>query len=131
MHDRRLQLALLAARRLATRIDPAQGAAFLEGFLEVNALVLVRSRPVVKALDGFLCALPPDRFKDALPVLRRAFGPLGATERRYLLENVVALRGLAGQAAAARAVVSETDKDRLKALDADLSSALDDLDDLL
>jgi hypothetical protein len=125
------EVTTLAARRLATRIDPAQGAAFLEGFLEVNALVLVRSRPVVRALDGFLCALPPDRFKDALPVLRRAFGPLGATERRYLLENVVALRGLAGQAAAARAVVSETDKDRLKALDADLSSALDDLDDLL
>jgi len=121
------EVTALAARRLASSVDPRLGAAFLEGFLEVNALVLVRSRPVVKALDGFLCALPPDRFKDALPVLRRALGPLGATERRYLLENVVALRGLTGQAAAARAVVSETDKKRLEALDTDLSSALDDL----
>jgi hypothetical protein len=125
------EVSAVVSRRLASPGDPRPGAAFLEGFLEVNALVLVRSRPVVKALDAFLCAVPPDRFKDVLVLLRRAFGALGATERRYLLENVVALRGLGAQAAAVRAVVTETDKDKLKALDADLSSALDDLDDLL
>ena len=37
-----------------TRSSPARGAAFLEGFLEVNALVLVKSRAVVGALDAFL-----------------------------------------------------------------------------
>lgn len=125
------EVTALVARRLASPVDPKLGAAFLEGFLEVNALVLVRSRPVVKALDDFLCGLAPDRFKDALVVLRRAFGPLGATERRYLLENLVALRGLGERAGAAKVVVQEADKEKLKALDADLSSALDDLDDLL
>ncbi len=125
------EVTLLVERRLASPLDPRLGAAFLEGFLEVNALVLVRSRPVVKALDDFLCALSPARFKDAVALLRRAFGRLGATERRYLLENVVALRGLGDRAAAARAVVEEKDRKKLEALDADLSSALDDLDDLL
>ena len=125
------EVTALVAQRLASPVDPKLGAAFLEGFLEVNALVLVRSRPVVKALDDFLCGLSPGRFKDALVVLRRAFAPLGATERRYLLENLVALRGLGERAGAAKVVVQETDKEKLKALDADLSSALDDLDDLL
>jgi hypothetical protein len=109
------EVTALVAQRLASPVDPRLGAAFLEGFLEVN----------------FLCALSPDRFKDALVVLRRAFAPLGPTERRYLLENLVALRGLAERAGAAKAVVEEKEKDKLKALDADLSSALDDLDDLL
>ena len=62
------------------------GAAFLEGFLEVNATVIVKSRAVVAALDSFICELEVDRFKNTLPALRRALGGLGATERRYLLE---------------------------------------------
>src|SRR5262249_42934224 len=106
-------------------------AGFLAGFLEVNALVLVKSRAIVSALDGFLAALEGDRFRNALPVLRRAFADLDATERRYLLENVLALRGLGKDARAAHAVIKETDKEVLRAMSEDVKKAMEDLDDLL
>lgn len=124
-------LATAVSLRLSRAVAPAAAAAYLAGFLEVNALVLVKSRPVVAALDAFLAAIPPEAFADVLPVLRRALAALGATERRYLLDNVIAIRGIGAQARAAAAVIAETDKARLAALGGDLAAALDDLDDLL
>ena len=94
-------------------------------------MALVKSRPVVAALDAFLAGLDPERFRDALPVLRRTFAGLGATERRYLLENVLAVRRVGDKSRAAQAVLLEKDKEKLKAMSADLSQAMDDLDDLL
>jgi hypothetical protein len=125
------EAAALIAQRLSNTANPDNCAAFLEGFLEVNATVIVKSRPVIAALDTFLCGLEIERFKNALPALRRALGPLGATERRYLLENLVALRNLGGSAQAARAIVVEKDKAKLKEMNKDLGKVMDDLDDLL
>lgn len=125
------EVATTVGLRLGAASEPLPAAAFLEGFLEVNALVLVKSRPVVEALDAFLGAIEPERFKDILPVLRRAFARLGPTERRYLLENVLAARRIADKAQAAQAVLLEQDKEKLKAMSEDLSKAMDDLDDLL
>jgi Family of unknown function (DUF5682) len=122
------EVAVTVARRLSETHAPERAARFLAGFLEVNALVLVKSRPVVAALDAFLAAIEKDRFRDALPVLRRAFAGLGATERRYLVENVLALRKLGAEAAQ---VVAARDKAQLAALGDDLAKAMDDLDDLL
>ena len=124
-------VASIVGLRLGGASEPLAAASFLEGFLEVNALVLVKSRPVVEALDAFLATIDPDRFKDTLPVLRRAFARLGPTERRYLLENVLAARRIADKAQAAQAVLMEQDKEKLKEMSADLSKAMDDLDDLL
>lgn len=124
-------VAAVVGLRLGNASEPVAAASFLEGFLEVNALVLVKSRPVVEALDAFLVGIEPSRFKDTLPVLRRAFCRVGATERRYLLENVVAARNIGGRAQAAQAVLLERDKEKLKEMSADLSKAMDDLDDLL
>ncbi|MCB9575126.1 MAG: hypothetical protein H6709_23875 [Kofleriaceae bacterium] len=124
-------VATAVSLRLSPAIDPAAGAAYLAGFLEVNALVVVKSRPVVAALDAYLATLDGETFPDVLPVLRRAFAALGATERRYLLENVIAVRGLGAQAGAAAAVVAATDRAAVEALAGDLAGALDDLDDLL
>jgi hypothetical protein len=124
-------VATVVGLRVGGASEPLPAASFLDGFLEVNALVLVKSRPVVEALDAFIAALEPERFKDTLPVLRRAFSRLGPTERRYLLENVLAARNIADKAQAAQAVLLEQDKERLKEMSADLSQAMDDLDDLL
>lgn len=120
----------IVSLRLSAGNDPGGAAAFLGAFFEVNALVLVRSRPVVAALDAFLAGIPPEGFDDLLPALRRAFADLGATERRYLLEHVIGLRGGADREAAA-AVIHAADKDKLAALGAELGGVLDDLDDLL
>lgn len=123
------------AERVALRLslvgEPARAAGFLEGFLEVNALVLVKSKPVVKALDQFLTQLEVGAFKDQLPLLRRAFSRLGKSERRYLLENVLAARRLGAQAPAAKAILVEKDRATLAAVNTELAQALDDLDDLL
>ncbi|HTJ41740.1 MAG TPA: DUF5682 family protein [Kofleriaceae bacterium] len=123
------------ADALALRLSPANppevAAEQLAGFVEVNALVVVKSRAVVAALDQFLTAIPDDRLVDVLPVLRRALGALGAVERRYLLDNVIAVRGLGAAAREAAAVVDQKDADALEAMQAELGAALDDLDDLL
>jgi hypothetical protein len=124
-------VALEVGRRLSAAVEPADAAAYLEGFLQVNALVLVKSRDVVKALDAFLASVEPERFRQTLPVLRRALGALGATERRYLMENVMGVRQLKDKGRAVKAVLEEKDKATLKDLSADLGKALDDLDDLL
>ena len=56
---------------------------------------------------------------------------IGPTERRYLLENLLAVRNIGEKAREAQAILLEKDKDKLKAMSADLSQAMDDLDDLL
>jgi len=123
----------VVGQRLSNLAEPEAAAGFLAGFLEVNALVLVKSRPVVQALDSFLIGIPADRFKDVLPVLRRALGPLGPTERRYLIEHVVALRGSAAEGGAreAASILAEQDRQKLAEMDEELGKAMDDLDDLL
>jgi hypothetical protein len=117
--------------RLSLAVEPEAGASWLEGFLRVNALVLVKNREVVRALDAFLSSVDPERFRQTLPVLRRALGVLGPTERRYLLENVVAVRQLGDKGRAAKTILAEKDTEKLKDMSAELGKALADLDDLL
>jgi hypothetical protein len=125
------EVVALVSLRLSSLADPRAGAAFLEGFLGVNALVLVKNRAVVGALDQFIQAIASDRFRDLAPLLRRAFSGLGATERRYLLENLLAVRKIGASAHAAAQVLAEKDVEKLKEMSADIAAAMDDLDDLL
>lgn len=124
-------IARIVGQRLSNTLEPERSASFLAGFLEVNALVIVKNRAVVEALDGFIQSIEPERFQNLLPTLRRAFADLGATERRYLLENVLAVRKIAGHAQTAQQVLGEKDKQKLKEMTGDLSGMLDELDDLL
>ncbi|NTX10747.1 hypothetical protein HUA76_08115 [Myxococcus sp. CA056] len=125
------EVALIVGLRLSLAVAPEEGASWMEGFLGVNALVLVKNREVVKALDDFLTSIDPERFRQTLPVLRRALGVLGTTERRYLMENVVAVRQLGEKGRAVKTVLEEKDTAKLKDMSAELGKVLDDLDDLL
>jgi hypothetical protein len=125
------EIAVIVAQRLSNTLEPEKSAAFLAGFLEVNALVIVKSRPVVEALDQFLQSIDVDRFRNVLPTLRRAFAVLGATERRYLLENVLGIHQLSEQGRSAQQILSERDRETLKSIAGDLSKTVDELDDLL
>lgn len=124
------QLRALLGRRLADTITPARSADFLAGFFSVNALVLLKNREIVAALSAFLTGLGGQAFRDALPALRRAFAVLGASERRFLLEHLVALHGTTAKAESAQ-VLTAPDKAALTDLGKTLGKALDDLDDLL
>lgn len=118
------------AQRLSSAAEPARAARFLEGFFS-HTQALVGNPLIVAALDAFLAGIDKDRFRDTLPLLRRAFGSLGASARRNLLERVIGQRKIGEKAKAAAAILTEKDKDKLKAMSADLAKAMDDLDDLL
>jgi hypothetical protein len=121
----------LLGQRLSDTSEPGRAAGFLDGFLDVNALSLVKSRRVVATLDAFLGRIEREPFRNTLPALRRALGKLSTTERRYLLENVLALRAASGADASARRASLDEDRARLRAMSAELARAADDLDDLL
>lgn len=125
------EVATFVGQRLSDTLHPQAGAAYLEGFLRVNAIVLVKNRAVVETLDAWVTAVEPDAFRNILPLLRRVFGTLGATERRYFLENLIGARGLGARASAAMAVITTTDEATLAEVSEDLDAALGDLDDLL
>ena len=125
------EIAQIVGQRLSNTLEPEKSASFLAGFFDVNALVIVKNRPVVEALDAFIQTIEAERFRNVLPTLRRAFAVLGATERRYLLENVLAIRNLSDHGKAAQQILNEKDKDTLKSIAGDLSKAIDELDDLL
>jgi hypothetical protein len=88
--------------------------------------VICRSRPIVAALDAWLAGLDPERFVALVPVLRRALSTLGPTERRYLVENILALHRSADPGEA-RALLDTREEAALAGLD----GLLDDLEDLL
>lgn len=78
-------------RRLAFALspgaEPAQAAAWLEGFLHGSGLVLLHDQRLWAALDEWVAALPPEAFQRVLPLLRRTFGRFEPTERRQLRER--------------------------------------------
>ncbi len=78
---RRLSLALSAAN------DPAPAAAWLEGFLNQSAMILLHDPTLWELVDGWLAGLTEDHFMRALPLLRRAFSAFGPAERRQLGER--------------------------------------------
>ncbi len=125
------EVATFVGQRLSDTLHPQASAAYLEGFLRVNATVLVRNRAVVETLDQFICAVDPDDYRNILPLLRRAFGSLGATERRVFLENLIQVRELGDQTRSAAVVLTTQDEATLAEVSDDLDDAFDDLDDLL
>lgn len=118
--------------RLSATSEGAAAADFLSGFLEVNALALVKRKDVVALFDAFVVALPAETFRDTLPMLRRALSDLGKTERRYLVEHLIGLHARRPEDRdLAASVVASTEKEKLAQASAEIAAAMDDLDDLL
>ncbi|MCG3160204.1 MAG: hypothetical protein JMDDDDMK_01265 [Acidobacteria bacterium] len=85
-----------AARRLSlalsTANEPAQAAAWIEGFLKGSGLLLLHDDALWRTLDDWLPALPGDAFTMLAPLLRRTFSTFAAPERRQIGER--ARRGM-------------------------------------
>jgi len=92
-----------AARRLSlalsTANEPAQAAAWVEGFLKGSGLLLLHDETLWRTLDEWLTALPGDGFTALSPLLRRTFSTFTSPERRQIGER--ARRGMTGVSRAA------------------------------
>ena len=68
--------------------EPAQAAAWLEGFLQGGGLLLLHNDALWAILDDWVSGLSGEAFTPLLPLLRRTFAAFPAPERRQLGERV-------------------------------------------
>ena len=88
---RRMEGALRRSSSVTLSPDQAaQAAAWLDGFLEGSELLLIHDRRLWGLLDSFINDLPPERFVQILPLLRRAFSGYSEAARRHLQEQAQA-----------------------------------------
>ena len=92
---RRARLALSPAN------PPAEAAAWVQGLVRGNGMVLLHQDGLWAALDEWLVELPADLFTELLPLIRRAFSEFQPPERRAMGEKAKHLRRL-GERADAR-----------------------------
>jgi hypothetical protein len=107
------EVELRLGRALTPGIEPANGAAYIEGFFDGGALLLVHDDRLLRVLDGWLSAVPPALFTEVLPLLRRTFGAFAAPERRTIGERAA---GLSGQRAPVERVVEDFDERRAESV---------------
>ena len=76
------------ARRLSRRLSvgtlPAAGAAWLDGFLEGDMVLLLHDAALLRIIDDWVATVDETTFEDLLPLLRRTFSRFAAAERRRL-----------------------------------------------
>jgi hypothetical protein len=86
-----------AARRLSLVLsvaaDPARAAAWLDGFLAGDALLLVHDPALLGVIDQWIATVPDDTFDDLLPLLRRTFSRYERAERRTIAEQLARAPG--------------------------------------
>lgn len=69
---------------LSAGVEPPKAAAWLEGFLNRDALVLLHDRSLWQLVDGWMQGLSEDHFVHVLPLIRRTFSAFSPAERRDL-----------------------------------------------
>jgi hypothetical protein len=67
--------------------EPGRAAAWIEGFLAGSGLLLLHDPALFRLVDGWLAAIPAERFPAVLPLLRRTFATFPPAERRQLGER--------------------------------------------
>ena len=95
LHDSGTWSAGEVERRLSQALSggtsPAQGAAFVEGFLAGSGSVLVHDIDLLAVVDDWVSALRPDAFDGVVALLRRTFGAFETAERRQLMAVLMGL----------------------------------------
>jgi hypothetical protein len=88
LHDAGALAAEETARRLGLALsraaDPAEAAAWIEGLLAEGGPILVHDDALRGVLDDWVTTLAPERFTEALPLVRRTFATFAAPERREI-----------------------------------------------
>ena len=75
------------SRHLSAGAEPLDAAAWLEGFLNHNAVVLLHDAALWSLVDGWLRSLTDEAFTRVLPLVRRTFAGFSASECRALGER--------------------------------------------
>jgi hypothetical protein len=76
------ELSERASLALSPSLEPARAAAWIEGLIEGDGLLLVHQTELLRCLDAWLRQLSDAAFQAQLPLLRRAFAALSPAERR-------------------------------------------------
>ena len=82
--------------QLSRAAEPAKAAAWLDGFLNRNAVVLLHHDGVWPLVDAWLGGLDDEHFIRVLPLVRRTFAHFDAGERRDLGQRAARKGGGAG-----------------------------------
>ena len=81
-----------AARRLSRRLSPGANApaaaAWLDGFLAGEAVLLLHDDALLEVIDGWVAGIGEETFEDLLPLLRRTFSRFEQPERRQLGQHL-------------------------------------------
>lgn len=73
---------------LSTGNEPAQSAAWADGFLRGSGQLLIYDEVLWQIIDNWVCQLSSDVFQQILPMLRRTFSTFDAPIRRQMGERV-------------------------------------------
>jgi len=104
--------ALALALALSRAAAPAAAAAWLEGFLNRSALILLHDERVFGLVDQWISGLPRQHFIDVLPLIRRCFAAFGVSERRDLAAKLPAATTSAATRTSAGAAPASWDVER-------------------
>ncbi|MEO6510580.1 MAG: DUF5682 family protein [Nocardioides sp.] len=96
------EAALRMSRRLSVGAPAADGAAWLDGFLSGESVLLVHDPALLTIIDGWVAGIREETFEDLLPLLRRTFSRFQPPERRDIGRQVARL----GRSGPAGVVVS-------------------------
>jgi hypothetical protein len=104
-----------AGRRLSLALsrgaDAVAGAAWLEGFLAGDAMLLLHDQALLAVIDGWVDGVGAELFDDLLPLLRRTFSEFTGAERRMIGQRVTPLDGTGAPARQAASDV-QVDEER-------------------
>jgi hypothetical protein len=84
------------SRRMSLGAPASDAAAWLDGFLSGESVLLVHDPALLGIVDSWVSGIPEHVFEDLLPLLRRTFSRFQPPERRSIAEQVRRSGGLAG-----------------------------------
>lgn len=82
------QVAARLSRRLSVATPAPGAAAWLDGLLSGDAVLLIHDRRILQIVDDWVAGVHDDVFDDVLPLLRRTFSLFSPPERREIGEQV-------------------------------------------
>jgi len=76
------------SRRLSIATPAPDSAAWLDGFLSGDAVLLIHDRRLLQIVDDWVAGVQEGMFDDVLPLLRRTFSAFSRPERREIGEQL-------------------------------------------